>query len=378
MIISIVKRIINSILELKNDYLYNKKIKHIYRLQKNKFRNNNPTILIEHREKWSQLSKKVNTKWLLVYSQISGIESPNYVPENVYYNIIERRLNNRIFTTAYSDKNFYDIYFSEEQLFPLTILRCVNNVLYDAQYNSQPVTENNLRGVLNDFDKVIVKPANDSGGGRRVELFIKEKDKLFYNANRDILNFEYLEKKYYNTFIIQEYIEQHEFYRQFNPSSTNTVRIFTYRTVSSEDIVPLHAVLRIGRPGSIVDNQAAGGISCGITNEGKLNDFAVDKHGNVFKAIESIKFSDMAEVLGFRKMIECIKSIAPKLFYSRINGFDFCVDKNLNIRLLEINSKNIEINFMQMNTGPLFKEYTDEVIDFCRENPKSVCLDFYV
>ncbi len=378
MIDAILKKILNRILEKRNNYVCNKKINKIYQLQKHKFKGIKEKILLEHKKKWSKLSKKINNKWLKVYSQISGIKSIDYVPENIYYNIIEPRLNNRVFTTAHTDKNFYNIFFNEHRLFPQTIWRNINGVIYNAQYKPFPFDERTLFKTLNEFDKIILKPAAESGGGRRVELFTKEKENLFYNYMREILSLEYLKKKYFNNFIIQEYIEQNNFYKQFNPSSTNTVRIFTYRSVSNEEIIPLHAVLRIGRPGSLVDNLAAGGIACGIAPNGKLNDFAVDKLGYVYQSANSISFSEIGKVFMFTKMIDHIISIAPKIFYSRLNGFDFCVDINSNVRLLEINSKNIEINFLQMNTGPLFKEYTDEIIEFCLQNPKSICLDFYV
>jgi hypothetical protein len=378
MINTVLKKILNRILEERNNYVCNKKINKIYKLKKHKFKDINSKILLEHKKKWHKLSKKINDKWFKVYSQISGIESTDYVPENIYYNIIEPRLNNRVFTTAHTDKNFHHLRFNEKQLFPETLLQNIAGVNYNSRYQPLTVDEKTLFERLKKCNKIIIKPSTESGGGRKVRLFTREKEDGFYNSRQEKLSLNYLVKEYSSNFLIQEYIEQHDFYQRFNPSSVNTVRIFTYRSVANEEIIPLHAVLRVGRPGKIVDNQASGGMACGIAPDGKPNSFAVDKWGNVYESTNSITFAEAGEIFMFDQMIRYVKALAPKMFYSRLNGFDFCVNRDAKVRLLEINSKNIEINFLQMSTGPLFKEYTDEVIEYCRQHPKSICLDFYV
>lgn len=54
--------------------------------------------------------------------------------------------------------------------------------------------------------------------------------------------------------VIEDYLEQHEALSKINPSSVNTLRVWVSRGR------PLLAYLRIGREGSLVDNQSAGGI----------------------------------------------------------------------------------------------------------------------
>jgi hypothetical protein len=57
-------------------------------------------------------------------------------------------------------------------------------------------------------------------------------------------------------------------------------------------------------------------------------------------------------------------------------GFDVCLDHNGDIKLLEVNNMNNEINFYQMNNGPLFGLFTDEVLRFLTTNLKTIMLDF--
>jgi hypothetical protein len=128
----------------------------------------------------------------------------------------------------------------------------------------------------------------------------------------------------------------------------------------------------MGRKGSITDNQSGGGISCGVNN-GRLNDFAVDKEGNIYSHIDeekSLSFECVKDVYKYDEIIKKAQEVAKHFYYHRILSCDFCVDENDTIRLIEINNEDMEINFLQMNNGPLFAEYTDEVIEYCRNNPK--------
>lgn len=84
------------------------------------------------------------------------------------------------------------------------------------------------------------------------------------------------------------------------------------------------------------------------------------------------------EIPGFSIMKENACLIAKKYFYQRLLGFDFCFTNNNEVKLLEINCKNIETNFLQMSNGPLFGEFTDEIIEYCLKNKKSIVLDFEV
>ncbi len=59
--------------------------------------------------------------------------------------------------------------------------------------------------------------------------------------------------------LVEEYFEQHPDMAQFNPSSLNTCRVWVIRREKHPAKVEL-AYLRMGRAGSAVDNQSAGGI----------------------------------------------------------------------------------------------------------------------
>jgi hypothetical protein len=75
-------------------------------------------------------------------------------------------------------------------------------------------------------------------------------------------------------------------------------------------------------------------------------------------------------------MCQKASELAGRFPYHRLLGFDLCVTSEGRLRLLEVNVKNLEINFFQMSLGPLFGPHTQEVIDYCRSSKRSVVLDF--
>jgi hypothetical protein len=375
-----IKYLLNYFIERKKELILKKKIAKIYN---NCFNMNKPDLnLIEsqaiHKNTWKELGFKVNNKWFLVYAEISSITDPAFVPENIYYNFIEPRLNDKNFSRSWTDKNFYELILDKD-IIPRTFLRNINGVYYDVEYNPLKISPNNVFDIMKKIEGFIIKPSVDSGGGRSVEYFIKKnEDYVSITDPSKIFSIAYVEKIFKNNFIIQEYIVQHEFFKQFNSSSLNTVRIFTYRDVKTEQIYPLQAVLRIGRAGSVVDNQASGGIACGIKPDGCLNDFGIDKYGSVYKEFNSVVFKDVGKIMNFEKIVDLAIKIAKKYYYSRLLGLDFCLDQYSEIKLLEVNDRNNEVNFYQMNNGPLFSHHLNDIIKYCINQPKSLSISEYL
>ena len=77
----------------------------------------------------------------------------------------------------------------------------------------------------------------------------------------------------------------------------------------------------------------------------------------------------------FKKMVEIAQDIASQYPYHRLLGFDFTVNDKEEVKLLEINCKNIEINFLQMNTGPLLGDFTEEILQYVQGQTKQSILE---
>lgn len=372
-----IKQIINITLE----FIINMKIS----IKLKKIKKNIDPVFIDYKTKklyknrWKKLQNRFSCEFLKIFKSLNNIESSLYVPENVYYNKIEPILNNKAYALAYSDKNFYEKYFFENKdLFPDAVLRGINGVFLDAEYNLVNIPQI-LSKIETNID-YLLKPSTETSGGSNIVSLYKNKDSLIIEnqefSNEQLLNF--LIHKYSGNFIIQKKIKQHSWFTNFNKSSVNTIRVFTYRSIKDESVIPLHAVLRFGKEGSLVDNQAAGGLTVGINKDGILKNFACDKLGKKYVSIDFLKDKFDLQVPFFHEIIKLAIELGPKLPYHRLLGFDFCVNSENKIKLLEINCKNIETNFLQMNNGPLFGDFTDEIVEYCIKTRKSVVIDYYL
>lgn len=321
---------------------------------------------------WKGYSLNARTAWLRIYCNISGIWDHRYVPETIYYNRLEPCLNNKAFSKGHTDKNIYNLFLDDFDL-PPTLISNIDGVFYDTEY--KPVNQEQIFSYLENESRFIVKPAVDSGGGRKVTIWDKHNERFISNEG-NILSHDYLVSVYKENYIIQKVIEQHSFYSHFNPASVNTIRVLTYRSVKDETIKILHCVLRVGKAGSITDNQASGGYACGLTESGELTGIAVDKMGNRFKKVNDADLIPGTGVEGFERILQTSRNLASRFYYARLLGLDLCIDNSGNVRVLEVNNVNNEINFFQMLYGPLFGSYTEEVVTWCSVHDRSFLIDF--
>ena len=335
-------------------------------------------VSADHDRLFQPFRKHINRRWLKVYGTISGIHDSRYIPEDLYYSAIEPRLNYKPLSKAYTDKNIYPDLL-KGFLLPQTVIRNVCGVLYDADWNS--VSEQRAEEIIMQAEgrKLVIKPSVESGGGRSVRVLeIEENGMSTIPSDGKITSSGFLFSLYGKNFIVQEYIKQHSFLMNLNSSSVNTLRILTYRSVADEKVHVLHRILRMGQPGSIVDNQAAGGLACGIRSDGRLADFAVDKKGNKYFSHNGHSFAS-AGVVPYLDMV-CGHAVrAAEYFpYARLLGTDFTINESGLPVLLEVNNMNNEINFYQMTGGPLFGAFTGEILDFCACHPASFLIDFEI
>ena len=372
----LLKRFIAELFFLKRKLILNRKINRISKGVLNPGSVHSGANAKKHIELWKRTGSRPNLKWIQVYTSVSGRDDYKYITETDFYNRVEPILNNRSFSDAYADKNSYHR-FIESKLLPGIYLRNIEGIYTDQQYN---VIQENFeieKIIPASVGKLITKAAVESGGGRGVELFQREGEH-WINSRGDLLTLLYLETLYGKNFLLQEYIDQSEHYSKFNNSSVNTIRLLTYRSVKTGKIIPLQSVLRIGAPGSIVDNQASGGTACSISPEGRLNEFGVNKHGKRIFSAGGIEFRAAGALYGFDQVINVGLAVAEKYFYQRLIGFDLCIDRTGQVKVIEINNRNNEINFFQMAGGPLFREYTDEVVEYCKSRPRSFLIDYEI
>jgi hypothetical protein len=285
-------------------------------------------------------------------------------------------LNDKAFTKAYTDKNFYDRLLDKE-LLPEIYFRSIKGVLYDADYN--PLSFNEIDSILDDNKKFVLKIAVDSGGRKGVGIYSR-KDQWFQSGINDshIQSLKDLLMPYGKDFVCQQWIQNHPYYEDFNPSSLNTVRMLVYRSVQDEKNHLLHTILRVGKDGSIVDNQASGGFACGVTNNGELRGFCVQKDGSKHQKVNQKQVNKGQKIFAFEAMRKKAFEVARYFPHARLLGLDLCLDEKGQVKLIEVNCVNNEINFYQMCNGPLFGDFTNEILKWVPSQKKSYCFDFYL
>lgn len=368
---NIIKKIIVFLFDCRIYFIISQKIHFIYNNINNKARISKKDLR-NYKIFWKNYRLNPKKKWYKVYASISGYKDPRYISEYIYYTKIEPRLNHRGLSEAFCDKNLYHKFIDHKYL-PRIFLRNIEGVFYNEDYDL--ITSTDLNIIPEETLKLVLKNSLETGGGRNIEVFHKISGSLI-NINGEDLFVKITQNKRKKNYLLQEYIEQDSYFKKFNPSSVNTVRILTYRSIKDNRIIILQAVLRIGRRGQIVDNQASGGYVCGIEENGTLRSFAIDKFGHKYQKVNNLELNNESKVLFYKEICLVAKDLARLFPYHRLLGFDFAIDLEKRIRLIEINNRNNEINFYQMNNGPLFREYTEEILQFIRKSPRYFALDY--
>jgi hypothetical protein len=373
-IVKTAKYLIACFFNLKVRISVKKKVKKIIRFQagKTKWAEAPRDVSRKYKELWKKSGYKADKSWLKMYGNICGDWDYRFIPESIYYLVAEPCLNNKSFSKSFSDKNLYSLFLKGFNR-PETIVSNIEDVFYDAELVLSD--DARTKEAMLSQSQIIIKPATDSGGGKDVTLWSVKGDKLI-SGYGEAIPAEELLKRYKRNFVIQKVIEQHPFYKRFNSSSVNTVRILTYRSPADEKIHILHTVFRVGSKDSITDNQASGGFACGVTDDGRLTGFAVDKKGNRYSEVNSIILEKGLKLEGYDELSATAIKAASRFYYSRLLGFDLCIDKDNQVIIIEVNNMNNEINFFQMIEGPLFGEFTEEVAEWCGKHKRSFMIDY--
>ena len=185
------------------------------------------------------------------------------------------------------------------------------------------------------------------------------------NSNKKILD---ILKEYGNDYVVQKKIKNCQELKKLNSSSVNTLRVITY--ILNGNIYHMPVILRIGRLNSNVDNAHAGGMFIGVTDDGFLlktahTEFAekYDCHPDSKVVFEGYHIPQVLDVIEYAKKLHCL------IPHVGCVNWDFTIDDNENIILLEANIKNGSIWLIQMAHGKsCFGDNTDKVLNLVRNN----------
>ena len=299
--------------------------------------------------RWKHHIKKyhIDTRWFEMYHSIwPDANVSDFVPDSFYYAYLDKLLNNYNKASIFDDKNYYDLYFPDV-LMPETICRKAQGHYLNSKY--EIISKDQAVDLCCSYKKVVLKPSINTCGGKGILIWDADKDSMadlmsYLDVNSDI--------------IAQSLLTQHADLAKLHPSSINSIRIMSMTHAGNVDV--LSTIVRMGTNNARVDNTSSGGLSCGVNESGRLNDFAYDIKANRYTCHpQGIKFEDSV-IPNYDKCIELVKRLAPRFVgFSRLISWDLSVDVNGEPVLIEANLHNGGINFHQMNNGPVFKEYID-------------------
>jgi hypothetical protein len=226
-------------------------------------------------------------------------------------------------------------------------------------YNyAAPYTAESVLDLCRNKGAIALKPfTGDSGVGFHKVVF---NGQCFSIDGKELNDFEltgYIQKL--NSYIVTEYVQQHDYAKSLFPHSTNTIRFLTMRDYETHKPFIATAVHRIGRTcSSPVDSFSQGGLSCmidldsGILRRGVSypNESVMvwhDKHPDTGRQITGM------QIPRWSKVREGILEIAEYLAYIPYMGWDVVITSN-SFKIIEINSLSW-MQFLQVH-GPLLRD----------------------
>ena len=297
--------------------------------------------------------------WHQYYFKRTGFFYPEYIPTSLYRMELLGRMNQMQSENAYRDKNLAETLI-KGILHPKTIVKNMNGYFY---MNNVAVDKETVLRACSDMDDVIIKPSLLSYGAGFKKLSVKD------GVTSEGETLDHLFCSYKSDYIVQQAVHQHEALNALNPSSVNTLRVFTYR--SGMEILVLYTVLRIGRLGRATDNETAGGMSVRINRDGTLAKYAYSKPGD-----DMIEKTDTGVVLEgyaipcYDKAVNAVKVAHLQLPYFNLIGWDISINTDGNPVLIEWNTQP-DLS-QSANEGPAFGEYTDRILKEIWHRPNTL------
>ena len=163
--------------------------------------------------------------------------------------------------------------------------------------------------------------------------------------------------------VVQAGLRQHEALAKINSTSVNTFRILSM--LRRDGSVKVYSsIVRMGMHGSRVDNASSGGITCGIDETGRLKDVAYSAAGEKYleHPDSKVKFSEIV-IPQFSDCLAFVKSLHCQIPHFRLVSWDVAVDEMGRPVLIESNMRWGELDFHQLNNGPLFGEDLPQILN---------------
>jgi len=99
-----------------------------------------------------------------------------------------------------------------------------------------------------------------------------------------------------------------------------------------------------------------------------MDNFAFNKFAEKYAELPVMVVIFAGKLPQYEDLIELSKEVAKKILYSRIIGLDMSLNSEGEWKVIEVNLGTQGTRFLQHAGQPFFGEYTDEVIEYVKEN----------
>ena len=315
----------------------------------------------------TNFGKTVDLSYHQYLAAFNGNMKKEYFPEVVFREYYTPMVNPVLYSKILQDKNFTRLFCNgmEGIRIPKTYATCSMGRYQDGKGNYISFEE--CIELLKNKGEVFCKPATETGCGKGVCLcdFQDGIDCKTGKTVKDIV------ASFGENFIMEEKIEAHDILKKIYPDSLNTFRVITY--VFNNKIYHFPIALRIGQGGSVVDNTSAGGVFVGVSDDGKLNSYALRKDSTekIYEHPDTkVAFGGYC-IPQIKEIIEAAEAIHKRIPQLGMIAFDLSIDKDSNIVLVEINTEWPGIFIVQAGLAePAFGENTAKILQWIRDNKK--------
>lgn len=311
---------------------------------------------------WGQFGIKIyDFNWHRMYYAVTGLHDPRFVPDLVAGMILYEYYNDKAYEYTWRDKNMFERLLPEVPM-PKTYGKCIRNRLYIPNYGYLERNEAGTGAFIHEIWKMIRQPMDVVFKNTRDTGFGKSVMKYHITCEADIVS-AIKEWAQCQNFIIQECIYQHNILKNFNETSTNMIRVCSWRHGTDVDI--LFAAARAGIPGSITDVSFVDGIEkvqlVGITKDGLFADRILDQNGRVIRMLP-----ENTPVPAWDTIKNIIKRNHLLIDNFDIIGWDFTINEKNEPYCFEWNIQWPGTVLYQYTNGPLYGEKTEELFDFLK------------
>ena len=298
---------------------------------------------------------RIRTYWHCFYGGFCNQYSKKYIPQDFFFSHLEVALNNKDYY-AVQDKNLLQTVFKDVEQ-PKTVVGKIGGMFL---MDDHIVSQNEAIDACLKSGRILVKPSIDTYGGLGVaKLDLSDED-----SDIGLAKITNLFDSYEKDFIVQEIVDQSDTMKTLNTTSLNTIRICTY--LRKDEVVVLYSIVRFGTKGVHIDNISQGGFHCNINDDGSLHEHAYSDYKKTISKTEDgavLKDFTIPNYYGVKEMVQRIHQRLP---YFRMISWDVALDSSDCPVLIEFNTFGQSVDFQSV-CGPLFGEYTDEVMVIAKD-----------